>query len=573
MARCGCASATTCSCQFAAGNGITLSGTGGAGNPLTISGRLSRDAGNGMSFGSDGGLYADTGGGSGETGGVTVAGLPATGVLGGYRGAGSWVMIGNQYRSMKAARDLPLDLVHMDVWALLEGVPVLSSASAMPAGQAKLSATAASYSRQQWQTQTPRVVTTSGQAPTQVPDGWSYQWLPSVGGHGTWAEDTHGGATYSEVTAEIGRQIVMVPQIHDQRAVNGVLRDLRRFGTRQSTIVVAKSTSWLTPFLDENVACGVVLDGPGDATDNPPTAVVNAGMTWVVADQRIDDATLTAYRDAGLQVLGKRANYHFQRARLVDNLGLRGILSDDPIYASGRTDLYRRTGWPYQIVEDSCPPPYGLSAWDMDQDPDNNVTAKVRGEAIVYDSDQTPSGIRLPAGTGPWDHALNAGWVCPVFDGDGTDLTYDVRVKIRFASEPSSTTRWLGVSVCNPDDQPWDHDEALPNSRFVYLATYRFNGEVELFHMGGLGSATGTWHNGNADVKVAYETRVRVTPTAVQVLDPDSETVICQVVNGDDATQNPRGAYITLNKHAGKDPSGNPYPFDGEFSNLRIEGP
>jgi hypothetical protein len=125
------------------------------------------------------------------------------------------------------------------------------------------------------------------------------------------------------------------------------------------------------------------------------------------------------------------------------------------------------------------------------------------------------------------------------------------------------------MSVCNPDDQPWDHDEDLPNSRFVYLICFRFNGQVELFHMGGLGSATGNWHSGNAEVGVAYDVRVRVTPTAVQVLNPSTEAVICQMVNTDDPTQNPRGAYITLNKHEGS--ADNPSPFLGDFSEFRIE--
>lgn len=152
MGRCGCSS--VCACAINGGNGIAVSGDGSGQNPYEISftggdegscsavmscvagnlgqglrvaedsgelsARLSSDGGNSLVFGSDGGLFT-SGGAGGSGGGVTVDGLPESGVLCGYRGAGWLLSPENVLRSFVTAVDLRLHMADLDVAALRDG--------------------------------------------------------------------------------------------------------------------------------------------------------------------------------------------------------------------------------------------------------------------------------------------------------------------------------------------------------------------------------------------------------------------------------------------------------------------
>ncbi len=77
MSRGGCGSG--CTCLIEAGPGLRVAGAGTASSPLVVSGKVSADSGNGLTVGSDGGLFASSTGPSGQPG----PGVPP----GGARGA------------------------------------------------------------------------------------------------------------------------------------------------------------------------------------------------------------------------------------------------------------------------------------------------------------------------------------------------------------------------------------------------------------------------------------------------------------------------------------------------------
>lgn len=550
MGRCGCASGS-CTCTIAGSDGISVTGTGSASNPYEVAVRLSRDAGNSATFGTDTGLFVPSGGDTPGSGGATVAGLPETGVLGGYRGAGSWVAIGNTIQAVQQGRDLPLDVMHLDVRGLSDRSAALAWPNAFPADQATLTAPITRYTRAEWQLWAPLVASADGDGRDTY---WGWQWQPQ------WHADDHGGPTLGQALDVAAGKTVLVPQLHDDFVGPTVLRLVQRYGAGQSVIVAAPTVQRLSPFLDANIACAVVLNGQGDADNWPPDALVSNGITWVVADLSISDTALAGYVDAGLQVLAKRVNRHVERTRIED-LGLRGILSDDPIYASGRTELYQ-TGWPLQAGEDGGAVPYGLSQWQMDQDPDTALGALVRGRPNPGDPH---AWLQLDAGQGAHDHALHAGWMCPL--RDDVDQ-YDITGWIRFASRPNSHDRWLGLSVCNPTDQAWDQDEALPMSTHAYLIVYRFGGEVQIYHLGldgDVNKPTGRWLPSGqaAELLQPYAVTVRVTPDTVQALDPDSGDVLVDCPNTATADENPRGLYVTLNKRESEGDT-----FDGDFGDF-----
>lgn len=62
MARCQCAGSGACSCVIVPGPGISVSGNGGAATPYTVGARISTDAGNNITLGTDGGLFSAAGG-------------------------------------------------------------------------------------------------------------------------------------------------------------------------------------------------------------------------------------------------------------------------------------------------------------------------------------------------------------------------------------------------------------------------------------------------------------------------------------------------------------------------------
>src|SRR5699024_4925851 len=123
MAR--CSGGASCNCIINPGQGINLTGNGGLNQPYVPSVRVSRDAGNCVRFGSDGGMFSPC---SDEDAadicGISVGNLPEERLVFGRGGAGRLLAPDHTLASFRRAVELGLDGSHAHVRELGDGTPV-----------------------------------------------------------------------------------------------------------------------------------------------------------------------------------------------------------------------------------------------------------------------------------------------------------------------------------------------------------------------------------------------------------------------------------------------------------------
>lgn len=461
-----------------------------------LSTRLSGDTGQQLRYGTDGGLlYTGT---CPDTTccNTTVNGLPDTGIVGGMDGAGRLIRPPGVIASYVQATRQHLDLTYMECVALRDGTPVVFpdyGARMSVISDAPESGPFDDFTEiSQWDAATwdKVILHPSGQRYN------PYVYPPDIDpgqGFGGMREPTQIGGTFlADVLERVGGRIVTGIGVTADAAI-GVRDELLLRCLHDAAIVTVPDVDTGALFVDAGIACGVRLITADDAAAWPPQSILDMGGEWVLINHRLDDATITAYVDAGLQVLGHAVPRQSDAARMT-GLGARGIVSDDPLYASGQTGRYRiaRDQWAYRT------PGHGLlteltdsAHWrsgdrgfllEPDNDPDGEYGLWVPGD--------------VPASTGRW--SILMGQLCPL--PDPTAYQLNVQVQWRFASEPGDATS-LGVLVAASDDRlilaPEDGDHYLVSLTMGgLLAAYKYiDGQETLLGSVDIGAVTtGTWY-------------------------------------------------------------------------------
>lgn len=523
MARpCGCAG--ECGCTVVGIDGIRTSGSGtvrdpilvGLNNPLggngceavldcvggalanglsyndtlgQISTRLSGDADNNIIYGSDGGLYATGEGGGGGDGGVTVASLPATNLIGGLYGAGYAHFPEATLWPYEAAMDIEdIQFIHVPVRRIGDGMPVaqhrriMSDYTLASFGLTTLDFDLHMYKR--------IVVKPSGSIfPDETYDalaGYFGAAHPDTGVRGG-----HGGLLLSDVFRITGRRKVLVLQCKDVGSTVGdtLLPDttfqlmdnlVRQWGMTQGIIAGSEIPSTASAGEKASIVQGMLrFKNAGAATAMffadatqlaayPPATLATlygdgTGPGWVFLNYELAEANpanATAYRDAGFQVIltGAHRQYHYELQR---TLGLRGIDCADPVYAAGFKSAFR---YRRMDAEWTWPTPdWGRHAYRT-----QNITTP------TWERGYTDSGklfieqfsLVNPATSPDFQrtgYMVLAGEQCPIADptwdpdvpGDyGEPTNYDIEVGFSWSRLMSDRSRWMSVFFGVPEDRP-----------------------------------------------------------------------------------------------------------------------
>lgn len=578
MSRCGCSS--QCSCIVTGAGGILVTGNGSPSNPYVVTPvgedpafcaavgtclaaiagpgliyspasnqlqvKLSADDGNTLSFGSDGGLF--DAGGSGptpDTGGKTVAGLPPTGIAGSWgQGAGYLIAPDGMEESFRQAVALQLDITSFTARALADGTLVCAPSSDMTQYITKLGDGKEAWVENIADNGLGRFkryqVTPGDPAKNDMTIGW-WGWLAN--------NNPSGFQTVTEVFGICGRRTVLSVQPGDAESWGSLLELILVYGLTKSVIVhqvfdfTADALSNFAAYKNAGVACMQRVRSDADAGVLTADALKAAGVGWVCVETAVSDATITAYKDAGLQVLMHTHSHHFETDRAT-TLGIRGVLAEDPVYASKDASRYRypanRLGsmngqrhWWYGMLT--------VNTWNGARWSGSNINSNYRGYFYSWSNDDTS--FHLNTGTGNRAFGVLLGAITPP-----NPQRYTFTVNVRFNTAPADKGRWVGAAFAAPNDRPWDSlGVGGPNSGYAFGLSY--DGMLRAWKSDPVGGPV-TYTPVATGLAMALN---KTFPVTVAV-DPDKIVITC---NGKSLTINDktfRGPYAHVCKHEGTTP-------------------
>lgn len=182
---------------------------------------------------------------------------------------------------------------------------------------------------------------------------------------------------------------------------------------------------------------GVFVDTVAQAAIHTPAKLAAEGVKWAYLNRiLLPDATISAYVAAGLQVLLTRCVTPGDRARAV-TLGCRGVLCDDPPYVCGPRCQSARDTW--------CQPaiPSGQLALE--------AFHTGAGSASLGQRVAEGCGWEMPAGTATAaSNVVLLGW----FDVGPDPTNWVVEYEARIAGVAGHAQSEVGMLVCGPDDAP-----------------------------------------------------------------------------------------------------------------------
>lgn len=520
MARpCGCSG--ECGCTYVGINGINVTGAGttrdpgkiSLSNPITgagcdaimscVSARLgialgwnaslgrinvviSSDGGNGLTLGSDGGLYASGSGGGGDGGFATVDGLIArtSKIIGGSYGAGISMAPEGPLETYETALNLRLPIIHVPVRRSAESS--LWAVHYYNLGPYNFRF-ALDYSDTMDMAMGPHMIFTPGGEPTSTADPVQWIYAPKGGYFGYGSEVRHGLLRLSDVFSLVQRRSVLYLEVKDLGAsVNDrpdplatftvLAEQLVQFGLTQSVIVgcelpntasagdLTQLRDGLTLIKNTGTAIATHLNSEAQMDANTPASLVTLGVSWVFINAALADpatsapiaAKVKAYKDAGLNVMLHSATRQWQYNQLNNTTtfgagGLKGAIAFDPVYVGGalNNQPHRKNAatWGWGTPDYGRHSPWSNSGYDGQRDKyrgyvENGVGGQINLDADIINPFDTP-GALLPSG-----YHILMGEQCPI-----PYTSYDIDCTFIWETRPTDTGRWMDIWCCSPEDR------------------------------------------------------------------------------------------------------------------------
>lgn len=553
MAR--CSGGASCNCIITPGQGMTVPGNGGLNQPYVPAVRVSRDAGNCVRFGSDGGVFSpcseDE---AADICGISVGNLPEDRLVFGRGGAGRLLAPDHTLTSFRRAVELGLDGSHAHVRELGDGTPVCFPSTRMTN-----------------QTGIPDLALADmgvgGYKNVPIRSGWSTADTSNLGNrHGFFGfgePDTVGGTTLAEVLATVGRRSVLLLQMlppYSEEFPEKVLRLINRYCAHEAVIVGSTDLDDLEPFITAGLPTCMFLESEAAADENPPATVQERGVEWVAA--RVRDVTTTqmvGYSTSGMQLIGFMCSRHHDWVYL-DEIGARGCISDDALYMTMDPTRYRSPTMAEKLNHPQVQPGM-LGYWtdprrDLTDGPGQpgEVYWPHQGRGFYFPRDydaanafympmRGPSSQPEPNGTGYRTPSgvfdVSMGFVNPIPWPD--NVTIDVQISFR---DTPAINRPAGLLLGLDDDRAYE--DRLEAGGAYWTAGIRWTGSlfVERWQDGSRQSYY-TVGTRQLTEDAFYRLRFIITPesVAVQRLSA-SEEVEFEAIVQDPATRGPYSAFF-----------------------------
>jgi hypothetical protein len=486
MARCGCQGAGSTTCEAIVQCVVANLGPGLSYSNNRIQARLSRDGGNCIRFGSDQGLYAPCdGSGGGGGGGQTVDGLPDQ-VFGGLSGgAGSVVAYAAPY-SLEYSIANRLDIIAHQSFALADDVAAwapytanqpISRWTRNPAAIPTAQLTSNQYIAMEAYAGAP------GINPTGRESGAPENLLVPDGGFYGFYQQPFTPLLTSQVFDIVRARSVIL--LGNSSAIN---RDTQ---ANINAILSAQAQDWVIVDIPPNQlpVIPIFLDSGinhisvnvSQNTTITPAQVIDTGATWVRLDHRTQtDERISEFVASGLQVLTGYDSRQTRAAEVLD-LGVRGVLSHDPVYTRG---VMGQPWLNYRVNRMPLETRHTIVGTLTERTDEGNLN-NGRG----YTKQDEP-GRFFNAGfnSEPILRHMNnqlLGSICPL--PDPTQYTIRLRTQIDQSIMPTSNTPKLGLIFANDNDKDVSHLIDGPNNpdrhgyaAFIRVGTGSDQGQLEI---------------------------------------------------------------------------------------------
>lgn len=450
-------------------------------NPTTntIQARLSTDAGNGMSFGSDSGLFASGGGVSPDTcAQKTVASLQAKPVgdlvVGAYRMGG----LVQGYPSVEAVDyllDHNVDIIHFFAGASADGVSLPTVAGDAVTIPALGTVHQNTFTRDVTSTQWRKIKSMAGDPNGINPKAHWYKNVgPTLGyGGGWWGWKTP--AFYQPTLGDIlrkvaGRAVVLVDcysqgsNSNEAANLQAALRDIQSNCAQDWCLVginlVANASVVRAAGCTPIAMPANRYPWGSTALPWPVETLETNDIDWIGVQHQVADSTFSTYQSAGIDTLMMWGDRHVHRQR-AENLGIRGYLTYDPVYMRGPVEReYRTTQDPYRNRV------MGVGVL-------SHITSQGRDISYVVDTAISPfrnrgytelsdGGLWIEPG---WGEAYGRasvlqGWACPLRNPN----TYTIDFEMRFPTQVTvGDAGKAGLLFGAPkDDYTYQYPQANP---------------------------------------------------------------------------------------------------------------
>jgi glycerophosphoryl diester phosphodiesterase len=344
---------------------------------------------------------------------------------------------------------------------------------------------------------------------------------------GSWfggnATDTH-PILLDQVLSEFGGKRLLLAHPKDTAATRLVIDEVTKRGLGDAVQVQTFSRSDLKLALDAGLNGQLLIQTQDQANVDNPGALVADGVKRVSLYDKLPDAVIKSYVDAGLTVAVWNVDRQYRRDQLYA-LGVRGIDSDDPTYVRGDTARYRRTSAPFSTQT------WWYGQISQSQTPDA-LSASKRGRFIA------PNLWHINLGEYPL--FVLQGWASPL----PSPKSYKLSLHMRYDSLGADRMRWGGVYFSAKNDSAYsDADSSLNGGYSVILRT---NGTLALYRKDAGKTVT---------LKTITTAALKKGQTASLRITVSGSTVSVTRVDGPDKTikvtdSKYRGGYVFLGRQA-----------------------
>lgn len=272
---------------------------------------------------------------------------------------------------------------------------------------------------------------------------------PDGGWYG-WYAPQYQPMTLAGMMRRLTQRIVTFVQIQNtadgalaQRHVTAALRAVSTACTHASTILAVNydMAAYVETIANAQVTPAIYVDA--GETDVTAAQVAATGVEWVRLSASWSEAQIQPFIDAGLQVILVTGARHWSTLR-AQSLGVRGIASNDPVYARGALgDVYQYYRRP-QI------------SYVRRQTEIGHLTTRTDTLGVVDARGYTKS---TEFGLFTWvteDRPRNStliGGACPLPNPETGSYTWECQVDAPGGPLPTGESPKIGVTICQPDDQ------------------------------------------------------------------------------------------------------------------------
>lgn len=451
MARCGCQGAGSTTCEA-----IVRCTAGSLGTGLTYTNgrieiRISRDAGNCLQLGSDRGLYAACEGGGSGGGGKTIDGLPDHVIGGTNGGAGLIQAYASPYAIEYAVSNL-VDIIDVYSWALNDDVAAWSPYSPQTTINIYTDSPSTDPGRNlssvEW-TGLNSDAGVPGGNPTGRYSGAPSDLLTPDGGWYGFLQRPYPLMTTIQALRMVGARSVVILQHGHEGSYD--------ISANAQAILSVQGQTWVMPSVlptsltaiptYRDLAIPHVCVNVGTNTTITAQQIVDAGATWVKIVEDQGDERITEFIDAGLNVLTGRNGRQTTATHVLNDLGVRGVLSHDPVYQRGALGAewlgYRSAN----LTLNTRSTEVGL----LTEQTDRQIILSGRGYAKTNDPGRAfPSRWNWEGTTPRVGSSQLLGKICPVPNPDNFTVSCDFQVDQ--LTLPEGTSPKLGFIVGNDND-------------------------------------------------------------------------------------------------------------------------